>query len=62
MQHYYTYPTVTPLPRDRRPAHSHEAEADGRPSWPDADQPNPGGAGPRRYSSASSGGSESTAS
>ena len=66
MQHFFTYPTVTPLPRRGLPTPAQELDAQLGPRHnrprPASDEPIAGGAEPRVYSSASSGGSDSTAS
>jgi hypothetical protein len=63
MEHHYTYPTVIPLPRATFPgAAAHELDGERRAARARSDQAMSGGAGPERYASSSSGGSDRTAS
>jgi hypothetical protein len=62
MEHHYTYPTVIPLPRTTFPGAARELDGERRAARPRSDQAMNGGAGPERYASISSGGSDNTAS
>ena len=62
MEHFYTYPTVTPLPRDWSRSAARELEAERRAPWPGSDPSKTARARPELYASSNSGGSDSTAS
>jgi hypothetical protein len=62
MDHFYTYPTVVPMPVERLRRVAQELDTQPRGARPESDRLMPAGARPESYSSASSGGSESTAS
>jgi hypothetical protein len=61
VEHYYTYPTVIPLPRDWSRA-ARELDGERRSARPRSDQPMSSRVWPERYASMSSGGSDRTAS
>jgi hypothetical protein len=62
MEHFYTYPTVTPLPRDRERRAARDLDSERRGARPGSDHPMSPRVWPERYASISSGGSDSTAS